>query len=75
MYLILSVVITNVPSQVENVSVITSKGVNPSQKVRGTDSKLGRSGGMLLEFFLNFGTLKRHFQRFEGTYKVIVQCA
>ena len=25
--------------------------------------------------FLNFGTLKRHFQRFEGTYKVIVQCA
>ena len=22
-----------------------------------------------------FGTLKRHFQRFEGTYKVIVQCA
>jgi hypothetical protein len=53
----------------------TNKGVNPSQKVRGTDSKLGRSGGMLPEFFLNFGTLKRHFQRFEGTYKVIVQCA
>jgi hypothetical protein len=52
-----------------------SKGVNPSQKVRGTDSKLGRSGGMLPEIFLNFDTLKRHFQRFEGTYKVIVQCA
>ena len=52
-----------------------TKGVNPSQKVRGTDSKLGRSGGMLPEIFLNFGTLKRHFQRFEGTYKVIVQCA
>ena len=55
--------------------VAVCKGVNPSQKVRGTDSKLGRSGGMLPEIFLNFGTLKRHFQRFEGTYKVIVQCA
>jgi hypothetical protein len=51
------------------------KGVNPSQKVRGTDSKLGRSEGMLPEIFLNFGTLKGHFQRFGGTYKVIVQCA
>jgi hypothetical protein len=37
------------------------KGVNPSQKVRGTDSKLGRSGGMLPEICLNFGTLKRYF--------------
>jgi hypothetical protein len=55
--------------------IVVDKGVNPSQKVRGTDSKLGRSGGMLPEIFLNFGTLKRHFQRFEGTYKVIVQCA
>ena len=54
---------------------VLCKGVDPSQKVRGTDSKLGRSGGMLPEIFLNFGTLKRHFQRFEGTYKVIVQCA
>ena len=26
-------------------------------------------------FFLNFGTLKRHSQRFGGTYKVILQCA
>ena len=57
------------------VVTLLGKGVNSSQKVRGTDSKLRRSGGMLPEIFLNFGTLKRHFQRFEGTYKVIVQCA
>jgi hypothetical protein len=37
----------------------TTKGVNPTQKVEGTDSKLGMSGGMLPEMF-NFGTLKRH---------------
>jgi hypothetical protein len=24
---------------------------------------------------LNFGTLRRHSQRFGGTYKVILQCA
>jgi hypothetical protein len=48
-------------------------------KKGGTDSKLGRSGGMLPKFFLNFGTwLKWHFKRFGGTcIKVIVndQCA
>ena len=60
---------------VSSLGHVQAKGVNPSPKVRGTDSKLGRSGGMLPEIFLNFGTLKRHFQRFEGTYKVIVQCA
>ena len=41
-----------------------NKGVNPSPKVRGTDSKLGRSGGMLPEIFLNFGTLLTTFPAF-----------
>ena len=55
---------------------ISDKGFNLSQKVGGTDSKLGRSGGMRTEIcFFNFGTLKQHSQRFGGTYKVILQCA
>jgi hypothetical protein len=48
---------------------LVTKGVNLFQKVwGGTDSKLGRSGGILPEiFFLNFSTLKLHSQRFGST--------
>jgi hypothetical protein len=41
----------------------------------GTDSKLGRSEGMLLEIIFKFWYTETAFQRYGGTYKVILQCA
>ena len=53
-----------------------SKGVNLSQKGGGGRTPNYEGPEVRYpKFFLNFGTLRRHSQRFGGTYKVILQCA
>jgi hypothetical protein len=55
-----------------------SQGVNLSQKVGGGGGGTPNYEGpeaFYPKYFFNFGTLKRHSQRFRGTYKVILQCA